>query len=356
MSSINPSICAIVPVYKIPRAYLDQCVDSLRNQTYGNLKIILVDDHSPDDCGAWCDAYAAMDARIIVIHNTRNSGVSQSRNNALMVADADYITFVDADDWMDADCIEKVVDSMCKEDDLPQVILFQECLNYVNKEVRSEAVRRKWKDREALNDLQLEALSFMFKGAKPRATAIDNIAGKLISLRLIRENSIYLPQIPYREDGVFFQELIEKAACVLEVPEGMYHYRMRKSSAVNSYNATAPEDQAKLMKLHWDFADRTHKGEDYRRALYAFTLVPMQMCITTHFYHRQMPLSLTKRHAACRDYFGKEPYKGAFSHIRLGDLSRHARLKATMMKHRMYYGVQVLGELYMAANKKELFD
>lgn len=95
---IQPKISVIVPVYNV-EPYLSKCLNSIINQTYRNLEIILIDDGSPDSCGAICDEYAAHDMRIQVIH-TENRGTFASRNSALDIATGEFISFVDADDWL----------------------------------------------------------------------------------------------------------------------------------------------------------------------------------------------------------------------------------------------------------------
>lgn len=94
----TPLISVIVPVYKV-EAYLDRCVQSIVDQTYKNLEIILVDDGSPDNCPAMCDAWAAKDSRIKVIHK-KNGGGAQARNIGLDAAQGEYIGFVDSDDFI----------------------------------------------------------------------------------------------------------------------------------------------------------------------------------------------------------------------------------------------------------------
>lgn len=91
-------ISVIVPVYKVEK-YLDRCVQSIVDQTYRNLEIILVDDGSPDNCGAMCDAWAEKDSRIKVIHKA-NGGLSDARNVGMAAATGEYIAFVDSDDWV----------------------------------------------------------------------------------------------------------------------------------------------------------------------------------------------------------------------------------------------------------------
>ena len=94
-------LSVIVPVYRVEQ-YLHKCLDSLVNQTYRDLEIILVDDGSPDTCGAICDAYAARDGRIRVIHQ-ENRGLSGARNTGLDHARGEFVAFVDSDDYLEQD-------------------------------------------------------------------------------------------------------------------------------------------------------------------------------------------------------------------------------------------------------------
>ena len=79
--------------------YLPKCIESIINQTYKNLEIILVDDGSPDNCGEICDKYALKDSRIKVIHK-ENGGLSDARNAGLDIATGDYVSFIDSDDYI----------------------------------------------------------------------------------------------------------------------------------------------------------------------------------------------------------------------------------------------------------------
>lgn len=100
----NELVSVIVPVYKV-EPYLDRCVASILAQTYPNLEVILVDDGSPDNCPALCDAWAQRDARIRVIHK-KNGGLSDARNVGLDAASGAYISFVDSDDYIAENFIE----------------------------------------------------------------------------------------------------------------------------------------------------------------------------------------------------------------------------------------------------------
>ena len=109
----TPLISVIVPVYKV-EAYLDRCVQSIVDQTYRNLEIILADDGSPDNCGAMCDAWAQKDGRIKVIHK-ENGGLSDARNAGIAVASGEFIGFVDSDDYIAPEMFRLLYDRLCTD-------------------------------------------------------------------------------------------------------------------------------------------------------------------------------------------------------------------------------------------------
>lgn len=107
-------ISVIVPVYKT-ELYIEHCVQSIRDQSYKELEIILVDDGSPDKSGELCDKLAAEDERIMVIHK-RNGGLSDARNAGLEIAKGTYVLFCDSDDWMESNIILSAVSAITKTD------------------------------------------------------------------------------------------------------------------------------------------------------------------------------------------------------------------------------------------------
>jgi len=106
-------VSIIVPIYKV-EDYLVRCLDSLVNQSFEDIEIILVDDGSPDNCPIICDEYAQKDNRIVVIHK-QNGGVSAARNSGIEVAKGKYITFCDSDDYVDNDFVKTLVETIEKE-------------------------------------------------------------------------------------------------------------------------------------------------------------------------------------------------------------------------------------------------
>jgi len=111
---MDKKVSIIVPVYKSEK-FLKQLIESIINQTYDNIELILVDDGSPDKSASICDEYQKKDKRVIVIHQ-ENKGTCEARNAGLKVASGYYITFADGDDWMELDCIKYLVELIERND------------------------------------------------------------------------------------------------------------------------------------------------------------------------------------------------------------------------------------------------
>ncbi|MBR5021230.1 MAG: glycosyltransferase, partial [Oscillospiraceae bacterium] len=114
MDGVRPKVSIVVPIYRVEK-YLSQCVDSLLNQTLEQIEIILVDDGSPDSCGAIADAYAQKDSRIKVIHQS-NAGLGPARNTGMQAAAGTYIGFVDSDDWVRPEMYQRLYETAVRHD------------------------------------------------------------------------------------------------------------------------------------------------------------------------------------------------------------------------------------------------
>ena len=127
-----PLISVVIPVYKVEE-YLDQCVQSVIDQTYKNLEIILVDDGSPDTCPQKCEEWAKKDSRIKVVHQ-KNAGLSAARNSGIKVAKGEYIGLVDSDDYIAPTMYEKLYHAFSMEENL----MITSCLFYMeeNNEIK----------------------------------------------------------------------------------------------------------------------------------------------------------------------------------------------------------------------------
>lgn len=119
MISGQPLLSVIVPVYQVEK-YLPKCIDSILNQTFPDFELLLIDDGSPDGCGAICDRYAGKDKRVRVFHKP-NGGVSSARNTGLKHVCGEWILFIDSDDWIAKDMFGKIVEGIEQYPDIELV-------------------------------------------------------------------------------------------------------------------------------------------------------------------------------------------------------------------------------------------
>ena len=209
-------ISVIVPVYKV-EPYLRKCLDSIVNQTYQNLEIILVDDGSPDHCGQICDEYAARDERIVVIHK-KNGGVSSARNAGLEKASADWIGWVDSDDWIEPDMFEYLLENAKKSRADIAVCSRKEWY-------KDRCILRKWEKDILLNTE--EALRQLLENVQMQNYLWD----KLWRRDLFR--NIVFPEGKSFEDIAVMHRLFEQANTVICLSEWKYNYRQRTGSIVD---------------------------------------------------------------------------------------------------------------------------
>ncbi len=206
-------ISVIVPIYNVEK-YLDRCVKSICEQSYRDLEIILVDDGSPDKCGAMCDAYANHDSRIIVIHK-ENGGLSDARNAGLNICKGKYVTFIDSDDYIESDYIETLYSSLSEyQADISIGDYFYETENglTINSYLNSGKVR-------ILN--QKEAISELCK-----LKLFSNSAwGKLYPTAFFSD--IRYPKGKIYEDIPVTYRLILKANKIVFCEKPIYHYIFR---------------------------------------------------------------------------------------------------------------------------------
>ena len=185
----EPKISIIVPVYNVEQ-YLPQCIESIINQTYQNLQIILVDDGSPDNSGRICDEYAEKDLRIKVIHK-ENGGVGSARNEGINYALGEYIYFVDADDYLESELIDICMNTIIKQ--YPDMLIFG--FNKVDKNGLNK--KPVIPPAYSINDLSTEkdALADIFCSGTGLA-----VWDKLIKTKLIKDNNILFDNKKRGED------------------------------------------------------------------------------------------------------------------------------------------------------------
>jgi len=214
-------ISVIVPVYKV-EAYLDRCVQSIVDQTYTNLEIILVDDGSSCRCPQMCDEWAKRDRRIRVIHK-ENGGLSDARNAGMAVARGEYIAFVDSDDWISLRYIEWLYEAIRQSG-----VKMAACgIRFVCDEAQGDDS----KDERTAFQLFASEQALSSEGWKKiRAVAWN----KLYHRSLLKDERY--PVGKYHEDEFFTYRIVDKAGSAAYVENELYFYFQRPGSIMHTFS------------------------------------------------------------------------------------------------------------------------
>lgn len=271
MNNERYKVSIIVPVYNVEK-YIRRCLDSLFKQTYKNIEFILVDDGSTDNSGVICDQYKIKDNRFKVIHQ-KNGGLPNARNVGIDNITGELVMFIDSDDWIDNDCIEKCVREFKLNDKL-ECILFpytREFENisklvyflgekekiFINNDVKQYIHRRLFGPiKEELKKVELK-------------NDLNTAWGKIFLSRFIE--NIRFTDVKYigpAEDCYFNMQLFSKFKVVKYVPSIKYHYnKINQTSIVHTYNKNLEKMLNNLYMYAQLLIDKNNYNSDYREGL-----------------------------------------------------------------------------------------
>lgn len=250
----NPLVSIIVPIYKV-EPYLRRCLDSIVNQTYTNLEIILVDDGSPDGCPQICDEYAAKDKRVVVIHK-KNGGLSDARNAGLDICKGGYIYFLDGDDFLGEEVITCLHYHITKKENIAIAIgYFTSFYNNQYSTYRKDWIFKKARYIEAINFTD----RMLMEKSNFAATA------KLYKRDLFK--NLKFQKGKKNEDTLFIADMAQiiekKSFSCIDVPNYSYYYRIHTQSishdendplekhVINNYNTIIEMFKSRVNLVHF---------------------------------------------------------------------------------------------------------
>lgn len=214
-------ISVIVPIYKV-QDYLKECIESIINQTYSDIEVILVDDGSPDRCPQMCDEWAKRDSRIRVVHK-KNGGLSSARNAGLDVAKGEYISFVDSDDFICKDALENLYNRI-KDD---KSIGITSGLIYRYQDGSINNFKDQWL---CSKEIVISSSEFLLETMSQKTSY--TVWNKLYRRDVI--GNTRFREGRNNEDTLFMYDLGKNIAilnvCMVEIPHYVYYYRYREDS------------------------------------------------------------------------------------------------------------------------------
>lgn len=227
-----PKISVIVPVYNAEK-YLHRCIDSILAQTFTDFELLLINDGSKDSSGDICDEYAVKDSRVRVFHKP-NGGVSSARNLGLDNVNGEWISFVDADDWIEPQMLELLL-SKAKETNA-DIVFSDFNFDYPDRSIVSHFYD--W------NKQDLDGLSEYI------STTWTCLWGSIQKKSLYDDNNLRSPEgVKYCEDFHIIVQLCFFADKIAKVSEPLYHYRQQECSIMHNLNKKTEKDE------QWVYAD-----------------------------------------------------------------------------------------------------
>lgn len=273
-------VSVIIPIYNAEK-YLERCLESLKNQSYSDYEVLMMDDGSEDSSSEICKKFVEADKRFCY-HFQNNSGVSFTRNAGLRCALGNYITFIDADDWVEPDYIERLL-SVCKDNSCDIVL----CSRIVENGKKSFEVRF-----DDLSDVKCENTESFI----PTANHLYGSVWGGIYTRSAIQNVWFDESIHFGEDMVFISTVIKRTAKIGRINEPLYHYSKnandetlskgrfssRRISNLEAYRKTAEifKDNKKAQEVilgrYCDacayFMSVYYQNKEFRKEYYRWTL------------------------------------------------------------------------------------
>lgn len=261
----------VVPIYNVEE-YLEECIESILNQTYDDFELILVDDGSPDSCPQICDKFVGIDQRVTVIHQ-KNAGLVTARKTGLSKCSGEYVINVDSDDFVDNRLLEKIK-CIVDEYDNPDVIAF----DYQNVDERGkkcDIVKNVPEEKLYIGDckkhIEKELLySYNMKSFSNTGNIVFSIWSKVIKRELLEKYQYKVPnEIRNGEDVAVVIPCIIQAKSLYVLHYVGYYYRHRAASMVHTFNINEMENYSvllhHLLELHLPEFNKNIIGYGFRQ-------------------------------------------------------------------------------------------
>ncbi len=274
---MDPVISLIIPVYNVEK-YLDKCIQSVLAQTYDNFEVILVDDGSTDNSGKMCDEYAEKDGRVRAFHQV-NSGVCHARNVGINSARGEFISFIDADDFIDEKYLEILVNAQMEKN-----YDFTLC-EFTNLDEKTGISARKVSYENSCEFFDDDIKRYVTPRTlvNPKKQMIGNPYCKLFRRRIIADNKIkYCEEIHLHEDRMFNYEYCQHIKSFVYIPKSLYTRLVRRDSAMNIFREDTLSEYQKIckefMRLLNKYSDFDFSEKMYCEIITVSDVLPRYVC------------------------------------------------------------------------------
>ena len=328
-------ISIIVPVYNVEK-YLNKCIDSIINQTYKNLEIILVDDGSLDNSGKICNEYAEKDSRIKVIHK-ENGGVSSARNKGLEIANGEWVAFVDSDDWIENNFCEVLLNNAIEyKVDIVLCGYNRVSLSNIDKIRNTKKI------------IELNANEYLINVLNPQ-TGFGFCHMKLYKRKNIR-NIKFKEGLLVGEDALFNEQVSKKIKKAIFVEESLYNYRINNNSVVRKFDKNYSNKYLKSIKINKEYIFENYKSNKeviqnyYNFVAYHVLLIAVNYCYNKENKEKNK-MNLLKK------VLNIPEFKAGIKKSNYENLSITRKITLFTIKHRLYFFTEIICKYRQKQNK-----
>lgn len=335
-----PNLSIIIPVYNAEK-YLEKCLNSILNQNYTNFEVVLVNDGSKDNSKNICEQYSKKDPRVIFF-DKENEGVSLTRNFGITKAKGKYITFVDADDWLEKEAYEKAFNILEENYDIDLLVYN---FNYYkkNKIENKYAPETFILENEEIKKIQATLLNpnhFSSTGFSTKFKGLAYPWNKIYKKSIILENNLQFRITNKRavyEDLLFIYEYLQYAKKVYFLKEILYNYRVFEESASNKYNEEIVDINDELFENLINLDCNIMKQEFLKQSFYVRVINNFYLSLNLYFYNKKNLDETHSKIKSIKNLLNKKVYNEAFKNIKINLLSSNLKIVTILVKFKMFY-------------------
>lgn len=333
-------ISIVVPIYN-NEEYIGECIESLVNQSYSNLEIILINDGSTDQSLNVCQSYAEKDKRI-KLKSIENSGVSVARNYGLELVTGKYIMFVDSDDWIELDTVEFVYNKV-KEKNV-DIVIWSYFKDFSNNTIEKSLIpydELEMNDETAKDILYLKSIYSKYGSENNYSdVSVGTVMCKMYKSDLILKNKLkFNPKLIRSEDVVFALYAFNYADKIYYVDKSLYHYRMNEGSmcSATKYIPETKEPFNLLINELVNFQNIKKDLKNYDKVLYGRTIQALLWHLKYNYYHKDNPLNLFQRRKELKELINHKHYSKALKNVDLKLLPKQERLMVNLFNRNLIF-------------------
>ena len=322
----EPLVSIVITVYNTEEYMLKKCFDSILRQFYKNIELIIVDDGSNQKTAGWLDNYYREHEDIILIHN-QNGGASVARNTGIRIAKGDFITFIDADDWIDPDFITTLLKGF---DDKIDIVMCSRKFEFL-----SHSKENHFFDKDALFDSGNKKILI----SRSITTGVAGTWCKIYRVSFIRDNQLsYDPKLRRTQDIIFNLYAFQMADKIRYIDSCSYHYRMQNESVTKKCNPNAIEILTLAAYGFSHFVNQYYtEDNEIRRDMYHKCINILNEICKLQVFNSNYSICRAKRYELISNLLDEPVYKEAINNYKVKQYpSILGKIKLSLLKKKYF--------------------